>query len=153
MTHVLTRGQRLLVAVELRVHIELCLELLRRQIRHGVTEVEIVGEMRTLAAQVFILRRRLKVCGKCPLRIRKRTAARAHHLGEPPLLIRRNLLVCTQIEDRLDCLVDIALMNVLAEGGVVVHPTHCTVLSNLKYAISGGQPIRIGNQLPLPVCT
>ena len=59
----------------------------------------------------------------------------------------------TQIKNPLDRLVDIALMNVLAKGSVVVHPTHCAVLSNLKYAISGGHPIRSGNQLPLPVCT
>ena len=109
--------------------------------------------MLPLTAEKFILGRRLEVCRNRALRIRKRTAARAHHLREAPLLIRRNLLVCTQIEDPLNRLVDIALMNVLAEGGVVVHPTHCTVLSNLKYTISGGQPIRSGNQLPLPVCT
>ena len=152
MTHVLTRGQRLLVAVELRVHIELRLELLRRQIRHGVTEIEIVGEMRTLAAQVFILRRRLKVCGKCPLRIRKRTTARAHHLGEAPLLVRRDLLMGAHEENCLDRLIDVSRVNVLANRHVVIHPVH-SALSNLKYATSGGQPIRIGNQLPLPVCT
>ena len=36
MAHICTQRQRLLMAVERRVHIELRLELLRREVRHGM---------------------------------------------------------------------------------------------------------------------
>ena len=153
MANLRARRQRLLMPVERRIHIELCLQFLRRQIRDGMAEIEVVREMLPLTAEKFILLRRLKVRRKRSLRIRKGTAACAHHLGETPLLIRRDLLMGTHEQNRFDCLVDIPLMNVLTEGGIVVKPTHSAVLSNLKYAISGGQPIRSGNQLPLPECT
>ena len=80
MLHGRTCGQRFRMAVQRRIHIELRLQLLRREIRNGVTEVEIVGEMLPLAAEKFILRRRLEIRGNRPLCIGKRPAARPHHL-------------------------------------------------------------------------
>ena len=153
MMNLCARRKRLLAAIERGVHIKLCLELLRGQIRNGMAEIEIVREMLPLAAQEFILRRSFKVGREGALCIRKCTAACAHHLRETPLFIIRNFLVGTQIQNCLDCLVNVARMNILANCAVILHPTHYAFLSNLKYAISGGHPIRRGNQLPFPVCT
>ena len=141
------------MTVERRIHIELRLELLRPQIRDGVAEIEIVGEMRALAAQIFVLGRCLEICGNCALRIGECTAARAHHLGEAPLFLCGDLLVGAHVKNCLYRLVDIPRVNVLADCRVVIHPAHRFTLSNLKYATSGGQPMRSGNQLPLPVWT
>ena len=57
------------------------------------------------------------------------------------------------VENRLNRLVDVPRMDILTQGTVVLNPAHTSPRSNLKYAVSGGQPIRRGNQLPLPVCT
>ena len=153
MTYIRARSKWLLVPIECCIHIELCLQLRRSQVCSGVAEVEIVREMRALTAQELILRRRLEIRRNRALCICERTAARAHHLREAPLLVRRDLFMGAQIENRLNRLIDISRVNVLANRCIIIHPTHRSVLSNLKYVISGGHPIRRGNQLPLPVWT
>ena len=154
MPYVLTRCKRFFVAVERRVHVELRLELLRREVRHGMAEVEVVGEVLALTPQKFILRRRFKIRGERALRIGERAAARAHHLGEAPLFLVRDLVVAAHVQDRFNRLIDVSRVNILANRAVVLHPTHCSFfLSSLKNAISGGHPMRRGNQLPLPTCT
>ena len=153
MPDVFTRRERFLMTVERRVHVELRLEFLRREVRH-MAEVEVVGEVLALTPQKFILRRRFKIRRECALRIGKRTAARAHHLGEAPLFLVGDLVVAAHVQDRFNRLIDVSRVNILANRAVVLHPTHCSFfLSSLKNAISGGHPMRRGNQLPLPTCT
>ena len=148
-----TRRQRLLALIERRTHRKLWLQLLRCQLRRRMAEIEIAGEMFPLKAQALVLGRRLEIRGNRPLRIGERTAAHPHHLREAPLLLCGDLLMRTHVENRLNRLVDVPRMNILTQGTVVLNPAHTSLRSNLKYAVSGGQPIRRGNQLPLPVCT
>ena len=148
-----TRRQRLLALIERRTHRKLWLQLLRCQLRRRMAEIEIAGEMFPLKTQALVLGRRLEVRGNRPLRIGKCTAAHPHHLRETPLLLCGDLLMRTHVENRLNRLVDVPRMNILTQGTVVLNPAHTSLRSNLKYAVSGGQPIRRGNQLPLPVCT
>ena len=148
-----TRRQRLLALIERRTHRKLWLQLLRCQLRRRMTEIEVVGEMLPLKAQALVLGRRLEIRGNRPLRIGERTAAHPHHLREAPLLLCGDLLMRAHIENRLNRLVDVPRMNIFTQGTVVLNPAHTSLRSNLKYAVSGGQPIRKGNQLPLPVCT
>ena len=114
--------------------------------------------MLPLTAQVLIRLRRIAIGCSRPLRIGQIVEYRPIKFMDPPLLrlchfsrgpklIQRTTgLPCTSLSQQQPHLFQFRFHLIIPSS---VHCSACI----LKYASSGGQPIRKGNQLPLPLWT